>query len=58
MRKKCPKCGSEFECNHSEACWCTSLEIPEKLSEYLATNYDNCLCKQCLTEYVLLFAEK
>jgi hypothetical protein len=52
MKKKCSKCGLEFECNHSEECWCTNFMISEKLSEYLKRNYKDCLCEKCLTEYI------
>jgi hypothetical protein len=52
MKKKCPKCGKEFECKHSGECWCTSIVISKRLSEWLKENYKDCLCKDCLTDYV------
>lgn len=52
MKKKCAKCGKEFECKHTAECWCNDLKISKNLSEYLRNNFDNCLCKNCLTEFI------
>lgn len=52
MNKTCPKCGLEFECKHSGECWCISFDISKELAEFLKNNYEDCLCKQCITEYI------
>lgn len=44
MKKNCIKCGSSFECQENESCWC-SKEL--KLSGKEIT-YDDCVCKNCL----------
>ena len=48
--KKCPKCGSSFECMSESDCWCEKIQIPPKNMKYVLLNYDGCLCKQCLED--------
>lgn len=48
--KVCPRCGSTFACLHSADCWCAAYTIPDKLTEHLKSNYNDCLCKTCLEE--------
>jgi hypothetical protein len=38
------KCGSSFECQENESCWCSN---ESKLSDKEIT-YDDCVCKNCL----------
>ncbi len=51
-KKNCEKCGNTFHCKHSTDCWCSSYSIPEQLSSYLKKNYQDCLCKDCLINYI------
>lgn len=55
--KKCPVCGEKFACIHSSECWCNGLKLSEKVLEYLKKNYQNCLCKNCLTNIANKFDE-
>jgi ribosomal protein L34E len=49
--KKCSKCGAAFECAHDAQCWCMDYIISPENIEKLKASYDNCLCKDCLSEY-------
>jgi hypothetical protein len=53
MKKICPKCRTEFECKHSSNCWCIDVKITEELTNYLRKNYNDCLCRNCLNNYIL-----
>jgi hypothetical protein len=52
MIKTCEKCGKQFECTHSEDCWCAQFNITKELSEYIGNQYKDCLCKGCLKHYI------
>ena len=45
----CESCGREFSCGAKTGnCWCFDLEIsPESLTE-LQSEFQNCLCGNCL----------
>jgi len=49
--KKCPSCGSLFECKGGEDCWCENYQILNKNYYRLMLDYDNCLCENCLKNY-------
>lgn len=51
MKKICPKCNKEFECKHSQECFCMKYSIPEEALNRLKKEFDNCLCEDCLKEY-------
>ncbi|UZJ40474.1 cysteine-rich CWC family protein [Prosthecochloris sp. SCSIO W1101] len=48
----CPVCGASFECKLSAECWCSSVNVPSEVREYLADRYDTCLCRDCLEKLV------
>lgn len=50
--KECEKCHKIFNCTHSAECWCAEFKISEKLGKYLAKNYKDCLCNECLKNYI------
>lgn len=50
--KKCSKCGNDFNCqNETMGCWCEDLFIDIEALKKLKSEYDNCLCKECLKSY-------
>jgi len=51
--KICPICKCTFICEHSVNCWCSSIQIPEKVRTYLKRNFDDCLCEKCLQKIIL-----
>ncbi|MDR2836930.1 MAG: cysteine-rich CWC family protein [Bacteroidales bacterium] len=53
MKKICEKCKQEFECNHSEDCWCSKEALSGEVLKYLKENYPDCLCKTCLKEIII-----
>lgn len=56
MKKKiCEMCKLEFECKRSENCWCLKINISEELSDYLKSNYSDCLCQNCFEVLVKNF---
>lgn len=52
MTKKCPRCNSTFECQHSSNCWCSKYTIPDNVKVYLKANYNDCLCENCLNAII------
>ncbi|TNJ37324.1 MULTISPECIES: cysteine-rich CWC family protein [Prosthecochloris] len=46
----CPRCGCTFTCSRSSDCWCTTMELTDELRNYLAKQYDRCVCRDCLEE--------
>jgi len=52
--KKCSKCNAEFTCNDSgNSCWCNNHELTKEQLVALKENYDNCLCEQCILQFIL-----
>ncbi|MBK6965567.1 MAG: cysteine-rich CWC family protein [Bacteroidales bacterium] len=51
--KTCPRCGRQFECLHSEGCWCYNYTISPEYAEKLSNEFNYCLCPECLP----IFAE-
>ena len=49
--KKCPSCGSLFECKGTDDCWCESFQIHKKEYYRLMQKYNDCLCPECLKQY-------
>ena len=50
--KKCPKCGSSFECNQENILKCACMKVPlnNLARQTLAEQYNDCLCLNCLKE--------
>jgi hypothetical protein len=51
-KKRCPRCQQSFECKSGSILLCqcqTVLLTPEQL-EYIASQYEDCLCSKCLLE--------
>jgi hypothetical protein len=53
MIKICPHCGNEFECKEEDIfnCDCLSVTLPPETRAYIASQYDDCLCVNCLWEF-------
>ena len=49
--KRCPKCGSEFECLHTAECWCMDYQISPQNLELIKQTFSDCLCPECLAGY-------
>lgn len=49
--KKCPRCGSSFECKVGSIllCQCSTVSITEDERDYINATYDDCLCATCLS---------
>ena len=49
-RKPCAACGAIFECKLGSItiCHCFDIQIDRDEATYLANNYDDCLCHECL----------
>lgn len=50
--KGCPRCKSEFECKSGSVllCQCQTIVLSEAQMQYIAAQYDDCLCIKCLHE--------
>jgi hypothetical protein len=50
--KRCPRCGSTFECklNNPVHCGCAEIEIDDVRLLAIAERYSDCLCVDCLRE--------
>jgi len=50
--KKCPRCGTFFECKLGSItiCQCTDIAISETVKTFVQDNYDDCLCIRCLQQ--------
>lgn len=48
--KICPNCLRIFECKVGsiQLCQCTKVQLTKAESEYLASQYNDCLCYQCM----------
>ncbi|MCW3112436.1 MAG: hypothetical protein JWR18_832 [Segetibacter sp.] len=48
--KSCPCCDQHVECRAGSIaiCQCVEVNISIETREFLAKNYDECLCKECL----------
>jgi hypothetical protein len=50
MDKVCPCCKRSFECRNDDIleCWCLEVSVSRDLRDYLARNYNDCLCRDCI----------
>lgn len=50
--KKCPRCGSDFECKVGDIanCQCNAIPVTPETVALVSKNYDDCLCRDCLSE--------
>jgi hypothetical protein len=50
--KKCPRCGSTFECKagNISQCLCNSIKLTDVVAAFIELQYNDCLCLQCLQE--------
>lgn len=49
--KTCLRCGSKFICRHDDditKCQCASVQLTPEARKYIAENYTDCLCANCL----------
>ena len=48
--KICPRCHQTFECKSDdiENCQCASIELNKHQYDYIAKQYEDCLCINCL----------
>ena len=53
LTKICPRCGAKFICRHNDditKCQCASVQLTLEARQYIAKNYTDCLCVNCLRE--------
>ncbi len=57
MIKECPKCKKEFNCRKDEIfeCHCIHVPVSARAQKFLAENYNECLCNNCLREVAEMF---
>lgn len=48
---KCGRCKKGNICYGDENCWCQNMNIQPQTLETLQSQYDGCLCKNCLSLY-------
>jgi len=50
--KHCPRCNKAFECKSGNIahCQCSGVSLTEKQSAWINSQYDDCLCINCLQE--------
>lgn len=50
--RSCPNCNRVFECksNKIQNCQCETVQLTQPQRDYIATQYDDCLCANCLKE--------
>ena len=53
-QKKCARCGSKIVCYSIGACWCKNIKISTSSAALIKNEYNDCLCKSCLSEYRIL----
>ena len=46
--KECANCGKEHICTGTVHCPCYDVEVAEEILDYIATNFDECLCNECM----------
>ena len=47
VSKTCEHCGRSFECGGYQ-CWCGQIGITERQMDWIATRFEDCLCRECL----------
>lgn len=52
MEKVCPKCSASFTCRVDNILECRCVEVPltAEARAFIADNYANCLCYNCLVQ--------
>lgn len=52
MQKVCPRCSADFDCREDSVleCDCVHVILSPQQIEFLAENYNGCLCVECLRE--------
>ena len=50
--KTCPKCKTGFECKTNDIvnCQCEPVKLEQCHRDYIALQFDDCLCADCLGE--------
>jgi len=50
--KTCPKCKTGFECKSGDVlnCQCETVKLTQVHRDYIAQQFDDCLCAGCLSE--------
>jgi len=50
--KNCPRCQQTFECRCGDIihCQCESVDLKQQHHDYISTQYDDCLCANCLKQ--------
>ncbi|WP_408613093.1 cysteine-rich CWC family protein [Limibacter armeniacum] len=50
--KQCKRCGASFECKTGSIteCQCYSVKLSREEGEYVAEQFEDCLCAACLHE--------
>jgi hypothetical protein len=50
MEKVCPRCGKHFACfkDSDKECYCSGISLSAAQRQFIAFNYDDCLCSLCL----------
>ncbi len=50
MNKICPSCNRTFECRNDNIleCWCLNEKIETAAREFMALNFEGCLCRDCI----------
>jgi iron complex transport system substrate-binding protein len=46
--KSCARCDAPFLCRPAAGCWCEAVALPAVAAERLRSDYDDCLCPDCL----------
>lgn len=59
-QKNCPRCSISFECKAGDIahCQCSSIQLSEAETKFIADKYTDCLCAICMkamkSEYSVL----
>ena len=48
--KQCARCGKTHICTGTVQCPCYEVNTPEQILDYIAANFDQCLCNDCMEE--------
>jgi hypothetical protein len=52
-RKTCEACGQGFLCGAMAAgCWCEEIRLTAAAREEISRRYRDCLCRNCLEQFV------
>ncbi|MGJ4941816.1 cysteine-rich CWC family protein [Bradyrhizobium sp. HKCCYLS1011] len=58
-RLACARCGTEFTCDPSGACWCFEETVRLPLpSEGQESAFQDCLCRDCLHAFAAITAAR